>query len=322
MDLVSVIIPVFNAEKTIADTIKSVLSQSYENFEIIIVDDGSIDNSKNEIFKFNDNRIIYKFQENQGSPVAKNTGIKMAKGEYVQFLDADDLLSQDKILEQILVLENNPDCVAICDTYIFEKFEDIPSGNLGGPIDKSFVFTTSDTFNFVLNLNGINGQVGMIQPNAFLTPISVIKKAGPWSTLLARSPDDDSEFFLRVILNSKGIKYVEKGRNYYRRTSSSTLSQGKSIENINGAYLTIKLKYEEIFKIRKDKETINLYFLNLLSFLYTYYSFYTITYPIVMNEMKLYGIKKLPLRGGVKFITSVKLFGVLNTLRLLHFFKT
>lgn len=88
--MISVIIPLYNKEHFIKDTIDSVLSQSYDNFELIIVNDGSTDNSVNIIAEFDDPRINLINQNNLGVSAARNHGLKIAKGDYITFLDADD----------------------------------------------------------------------------------------------------------------------------------------------------------------------------------------------------------------------------------------
>ena len=93
-DLVSIIIPNFNHAQYIGDAIQSVLVQKYRNFEIIVVDDGSTDNSREVITKFGD-KVKYIWQENQGLSAARNTGIQAARGNYIGLLDADDMYEQD-----------------------------------------------------------------------------------------------------------------------------------------------------------------------------------------------------------------------------------
>lgn len=96
---ISVIIPAYNAEKYISKTIESVLQQTYDNFEIIIVNDGSQDNTGAIIKEYQekDNRIKYIEQENQGETIARNVGMEHATGEYISFLDADDLWMKDAL---------------------------------------------------------------------------------------------------------------------------------------------------------------------------------------------------------------------------------
>jgi glycosyltransferase involved in cell wall biosynthesis len=104
---VSVIIPVYNGEKFIKDSINSVLNQEYDNWECIVVDDGSTDGTASIIKEYE--QIIYLHQGNAGVAAARNLGIKKASGEYLAFLDADDVWSANKLLIQINYMEANPD---------------------------------------------------------------------------------------------------------------------------------------------------------------------------------------------------------------------
>lgn len=107
--LVSVIIPTYNSEKLLLLAVQSVLNQTYGDFEIIIIDDGSTDNTKQALGQFKDERIKYIYQENAGPAVARNKGINLAKGEYVAFLDADDKWVPEKLEIQINVFKENKD---------------------------------------------------------------------------------------------------------------------------------------------------------------------------------------------------------------------
>lgn len=88
--MISVVIPLYNKEASIAQSLKSVLSQEYDDFEVVIVDDGSTDGSVDVVEAMNDPRIRLIKQENGGPSKARNTGVKNAKGEWILFLDADD----------------------------------------------------------------------------------------------------------------------------------------------------------------------------------------------------------------------------------------
>lgn len=107
--LVSIITPVYNAGKFLEDTIKSVKSQTYKNWEMILVDDCSKDNSREIINKFEkeDRRIRYiKLDKNSGAAIARNTAIDNAEGRYIAFLDSDDIWKSDKLKKQIDFMEN------------------------------------------------------------------------------------------------------------------------------------------------------------------------------------------------------------------------
>ena len=107
--LVSIIMPAFNASKTIYNSINSVQSQIYQNWEMIIIDDGSTDNTKDIITPFlSDYRIKYLRQLNSGPSIARNNGINKAKGKYLAFLDSDDLWKPNKLDIQIKYLQKNP----------------------------------------------------------------------------------------------------------------------------------------------------------------------------------------------------------------------
>lgn len=109
-DLVSIIVPVYNSEKFIKDTIKTVKEQTYENWELILVNDCSTDNSKEiiEEYEQKDKRIhLINLEKNSGAAIARNTGIEKANGKYVAFLDADDLWNKEKLEKQVKFMKDN-----------------------------------------------------------------------------------------------------------------------------------------------------------------------------------------------------------------------
>ena len=108
MHLVSVIIPTYNRASLLTETINSVLAQTYPAVEIIVVDDGSADNTAEVVAEYGD-RVTYLQQENQGEAVARNYGIQMATGDYLTFLDDDDLIAPSKLEKQVRLLDSRPD---------------------------------------------------------------------------------------------------------------------------------------------------------------------------------------------------------------------
>lgn len=109
MSLVSVIIPAYNSETTIRETIESVLCQTFSDFKIIVIDDGSQDSTAEVVGKIDDPRIQFFSYENAGVATARNRGIEKATGKYIAFLDADDLWTTDKLASQLQALQKNPE---------------------------------------------------------------------------------------------------------------------------------------------------------------------------------------------------------------------
>ena len=242
--LVSIIIPVYNAEKYLAYTIQSAIAQTWPNKEIIVVDDGSTDNSLAIAKTFEGQSVKIFNQKNKGASSARNKGLQEAKGEYIQFLDADDLLSINKIAEQMQALQFAAGKVAVCSTVHFNDGDDL-SSNRPSAYEEAFLFNSNNPVYFLVNLwGGYSDHGSMVQPNAWLTPAHLIKKAGNWNELL--SVDDDGEFFCRILLASAGV-IKTGGLNFYRKHGNSTnLSAGKKLKNYASLYNSLKLRYQHI----------------------------------------------------------------------------
>ncbi len=122
--LISVIMPCFNQEKFIKESFFSVLKQSYTNWELIIINDGSTDNSDHEINKLKQeypDRITYLKTENLGVSSARNTGLAKAQGEYIQFLDADDIIDPMKFELSVKILQENNSDIVISNYNMFKE---------------------------------------------------------------------------------------------------------------------------------------------------------------------------------------------------------
>lgn len=127
-DLISIIIPVYNAEKFLDETINTVLNQTYKKFELILVNDGSKDKSVDVIKKYNDKRIkLIDNKNNKGAALSRNDGIRKAKGRYICFLDADDLWNKEKLEKQINFMKEK-ECAFSFTGYEFANENGIPNG--------------------------------------------------------------------------------------------------------------------------------------------------------------------------------------------------
>jgi len=247
--LVSVVIPVYNAEKYLDACILSVVDQTWPAVEIILVDDGSTDGSFGIIEKYRDTPNVQAIrQKNRGAAAARNAGLEQAKGVYIQFLDADDLLSPDKIEAQVACLDGSLTQLSICRTVHFNKDETNAAENDGeGWLHRD----NDDSVDFLIRLYAgeevLPGHGGMITIHSWLTPRALIDKAGPWNEKL--SLDDDGEFFCRVVLASQGVKFSKNGINYYRKfTGYPSLSAQKNRKSTESAILAIDLKFDHLKK--------------------------------------------------------------------------
>lgn len=117
MPFFSVIIPLYNKESYIKNTLKSVINQSFTDFEIIIIDDGSTDESLNLAYQFQDSRITIIEQKNQGPSVARNKAINIAKGKYIAPIDADDIWYKNHLLELKSLINSFPNAGLFCNNY-------------------------------------------------------------------------------------------------------------------------------------------------------------------------------------------------------------
>src|SRR2546428_5359497 len=210
---VSIIVPAYNAEPWIGDALESALSQSWEAIEVIVVDDGSTDNTLTIAKRFECTRVKVMHQENQGVEKARNRAVSEAQGEFLQYLDADDLLSPDKIEAQVRLLESGPaGLLAVSAAYYFQDGQD-PESGIEEPSTR---LETDDPVNWLIELYGPDGQGGMIPIGSWLTPRQVAEQAGPWNVTM-RAQDNDGEYFARVVLASRGIRRSSRGCYYYRK---------------------------------------------------------------------------------------------------------
>ena len=138
--MISVVIPLYNKEKQIAHTLQSVFNQTFQNFEVVIVDDGSTDGSVSEVEKFSDLRIRLIHQKNAGVSAARNRGIEEAKGDLIAFLDADDEWKPEYLATQYHLSQKYPDCNVFACNYEFRNTE----GKVTPTIIRKLPFTGED----------------------------------------------------------------------------------------------------------------------------------------------------------------------------------
>ena len=225
---------------------QSVLTQSHRAIEVILIDDGSTDNSYSIAKEYENEQVQILQQKNAGAAVARNTGLAVAKGEFIQFLDAGDVIDEKKIEAQMLALKNQKEKVAVCNYKQFTTEDELKNGIY--PDQSSFIYSSDDPQDFLIALWGGKGNMNFIQTNCWLVPSSIVKKIGGWRAY--RCPDDDGEFFARVLLASEGIVYVQGVYNYYHIEPGGVnqLSRSKKKKYLQNVLLTIDLKHRYLVK--------------------------------------------------------------------------
>jgi glycosyltransferase involved in cell wall biosynthesis len=231
--LVSVIIPAYNAGPWIHEAITSVLQQTWPKIEVLVVDDGSTDATPTIARTLLPNGLVV-VGEHRGASVARNWGLKLAQGEYIQFLDADDVLHPEKIAQQMRRLAGNAArCVATA------RFEKIGSSNFEGP-PTNFERAVGEDLNPLDWLRRLWSFNCWMASSCWLAPRQTIDEAGWWNPCL--SVDDDGEFFARVVLASHMVLYCPESLIFYRDSNPLSLSKRTSYEDDLSSWRSLVLR--------------------------------------------------------------------------------
>ncbi len=269
--LVSIIIPTFNYGHLISDTLNCLLDQSYNNWEAIIIDDGSTDKTNTIVKPFctKDKRFIYIYQDNHGVSAARNHGMEICNGKYIQFLDADDKLSKDKLFFQIEYMEQNPDVsISYSNTYYFDHnnpdifFSDFELTSKSEP----------DKNNFALPYDAIKE---ITEKNPFVINSPVFKKEIYNKGLafpVGSGHVEDWEFWAKCIFNKYLPKYCDNKKVYalvrVHKSSASTntflmkIGEGRLRQKI-GDFINetalLNKEQKDILKKINTRHRLNLY---------------------------------------------------------------
>jgi glycosyltransferase involved in cell wall biosynthesis len=231
--LVSVLIPAYNAGPWIADTIKSVLDQTWPRKEIIVVDDGSRDDTLEIARRFASTCVSVVTQENQGASAARNKAFELCQGDYIQWLDADDLLESDKISQQVEAANRSASQQTLLSCAWARFYYQTSDAQFGA----TALWHDLSPVEWLVRKMGQNLHM---PPATWLVTRQLTEAAGPWDTRL--SLDDDGEYFCRVILASDGIRFVPNTRVFYRESGFSSLSTfDESDKKLLSQFLSMQL---------------------------------------------------------------------------------
>lgn len=262
--LVSVVIPVYQGSRFIAQTLASVLDQTWPDLEIIVVDDGSTDASVDRIRAFADSRIQLVQACNGGASRARNIGWQRSRGEFIQFLDHDDTLHPRKIEVQIHRLMASADGCVACASWESFDIHESDSRRVPQPL-----WRDDDPFEWLLSARG--GE-GIMPTGAWLLPRTVLERVDGWDETLERNPDDDGEFFSRVVLASRRVLFCEGAVFYYRNAGAGNLRMSRSETSVRSLFRTQEL-YEQRMRAVEDSPRVR----SIAA--YGYASFLEMIYP-------------------------------------------
>lgn len=239
---VSVIIPTYNRQKFITMAIDSVLSQTFKDYEIIVIDDGSTDNTR-QVLESYEEKIKYIYQKNSGVSAARNAGIRLARGELVAFLDSDDEWLPDYLSITVSKLNNNSKLIALySDSYKIDFYKNVKTAFEEKKINKFFDFKNFIIKNrpliLILKHNLCNLQ-------SFLVKREALIKAGPFDTKLTIGEDID--MICRIALQGAFGIFKKPLVNIYNRGENIPSLTQQYFFN-KGIYTIIGYIYNKIIK--------------------------------------------------------------------------
>lgn len=277
--IVSIIIPCYNSSRYIGEAIDSVLAQTHTLFELILVNDGSTDETEIIIRSYTDSRIRYIYQPNRGQSAASNAGIAAAKGDYIKFLDADDVLHPDHLAAQLAVLKDDPGAVASCNWARF--YNDDP-----GLAVVSDEVIQEDLLPVDWLKQSLSKRYDMMPGWLWLIPRTVLEKAGGWDESL--TVNNDFEFSTRLLQHTSAVKYAADARLYYRSAVAGSLSSQKTEAGYRSAFSAAKKGCGHLLQMDSSTDMKRLCANKYLFWMFELYP----QYPVLVKEMEA-EVKKL-----------------------------
>lgn len=245
--LVSILVPAYNAEEWIGDTVRSALAQTWPRIEIIVIDDGSTDATLEIVKQFESQGVRVFEQKNQGASAARNHAFAKSHGDYIQWLDGDDLLGPDKIAKQMeLVMQGLSKRTLLSSAwgrfmYRTSRAEFKPTALWCDLAPKEWLLRKMD-------------QNIYMQTATWLVSRELTEAAGPWDIRLLG--DDDGEYFCRVLLASEGVRFVPDAQIFYRSFRFDSLSYiGRFPKKIEAHWISMQLHIKYLLSMENSPRT-------------------------------------------------------------------
>jgi glycosyltransferase involved in cell wall biosynthesis len=290
--LVSVCMPCHNAERYVGEAVESVLNQTYKNIELIVVNDGSTDRS-GEVLQQYVGRGVKVIPEKCGNASkARNRAFREAKGEYIKFFDADDLISPRMIERQLARLKGRQDAVAMSEWGRFysdniQTFKPNPQS----------VWRDMKGVDWLVE--AIYDAEPMMQAGMFLIPRGLAERAGPWNEKLTLI--DDFEYFCRLLSKSNSVFFVKGVSLFYRSGIQGSLSAQKSRTARESACESVLLSIQHILKSRNDAASRLSCANNCQKMIYDLYPYHADLRKRLQRKVESLGGAKIQARGGTIF---------------------
>jgi len=246
MPTVSVIIPAFNAAAFIGEAIGSVLCQSFSELEIVVVDDGSTDETAALVSQINDSRLHLIRQHNQGQSAAINAGVAHSRGAYIKLLDADDWLNPTHIESQYKAIDGQPGMLASCRWgYFVNDFTKpaIRNEHTNKEYDSPLEWL----------VDSLTRDEGMMGGCMWLIPRTLWERAGGFDPRL--SLNNDFHFSIKLLLGSQGVRFARDAVYSYRKGLAGALSGSSGRRAMESAFLTTQLGTDLLLQ-REDSPRI------------------------------------------------------------------
>jgi len=245
-ELVSIIIPAYNAEQWIDETVRSALAQTWPRKEIIIVDDGSTDSTLAVAKGYESKFVKVVTQSNQGVSTARNKGLAFAQGSYIQWLDADDLLARDKISRQLQSAEQGLESRIL----LSSSFGAFYFCRERVKVNPTVLWQDLTPVEWMINKLYYNAWIGL---NSWLVSRKLTTLAGPWNEQLVR--DNDGEYICRVIAASEKVRFVPEAMSYCRNCSVASVSKNLSEKARKSVAMSINLCTGYLLSLEKSERT-------------------------------------------------------------------
>ncbi len=250
--LISIIVPVYNGEKYICETIERITKQTWENLEIIIINDGSTDNTRIVLENYKEKNNCKKIQlintKNQGAANARNIGVEKSSGTYIQFLDADDFMDDNKLENQVKLLQGKTQSLVFCTykNYRNHKIYEVNNSKINhsyqNPSQLLIDFWKYRSFNVL---------------HSYLISKALLLKVGNWEVDI--SNNDDGLYMAKVILEAEEIIFDDSSFVYYVFVNNSLSKQKTDLDFISRLNSYQRIREQFLTKTKADKKKVSIF---------------------------------------------------------------